>query len=373
MARILIVAQLPPPVHGSNVMTKLLIDSLCSLGHKPSLVEKCFSRSQEDVGKFSFSKILKIPQLIIGLLRQVYKSKPDLCIYFISLGVSSFLVDAILLAILRSLRIKYLLYSHGVGMQKLHERSGALLRPIVRKSCVGALGALILGERLKSDLTDFLAAERMFVLPNALPDEHGQMSPVKSEASQVRVLFLSNLKRDKGPLEFLKMASQVHAKTQNLRFMLAGPKRDEGVYREMIEFIAHEGLTEVVELCGALYGDEKLREFNRSDIFVFPTLNEAFGLVLLEAMQHGLPVVASSLGAIPEIVIEGVTGYLVPPGDVAQLTDRVNHLVCNEAARRSMGAAGRRRFEESFTLAAYEKRLGEGIAFFLALPTHNSL
>jgi glycosyltransferase involved in cell wall biosynthesis len=367
MARILIVAQLPPPVHGSNVMTKILLDSLSSLGHKPVLVEKSFSRTQEDVGRFSLGKIFKIPQLVVRLLHQTYKSKPDLCIFFISLGMGSFLVDAILLAILRLLRVRYLLYAHGVGIQKLYDRSGPLFRPIVRKTCVGAVGALVLGETLKSDLADFMAAERMYVLPNALPDDPDPLSPTKSEMSPIRILFLSNLKRDKGPLEFLKMASQIHTRSQSVRFVLAGPKRGDSFYRELIECIATEGLNEVVELRGALYDEEKRQAFRQSDLFIFPTLNEAFGLVLLEAMQHGLPVVASSLGAIPEIVTEGVTGYLVPPGDIGQLTDRVNLLLCDETARHLMGVAGRRRFKECFTLVSYENRLGEGITYFLAL------
>jgi glycosyltransferase involved in cell wall biosynthesis len=204
-------------------------------------------------------------------------------------------------------------------------------------------------------------------LPNALPDDPGPLSPTKSEMRPIRILFLSNLKRDKGPLEFLKMASQIHVRSQSVRFVLAGPKRGESFYRELTECIVTEGLNEVVELRGALYDEEKRQAFRQSDIFIFPTLNEAFGLVLLEAMQYGLPVVASSLGAIPEIVTEGVTGYLVPPGDIGQLTDRVNMLLCDETARHLMGVAGRRRFEECFTLVSYENRLGEGITYFLTL------
>lgn len=364
---LLIVGQLPPPVHGSNVMTRLLIDSLWSLGHKTTLVEKSFSRSQEDVGKVSFSKIIKVPQLIIRLLYQVYRSKPDVCVYFISLGISSFIVDAILLSFLRLLRIKYILYSHGEGMQKLHDNSILLFQLLVRKTCSGALGALVLSESLKSDLIGFMSSERLFVLPNALPEDPGLLPLTKAETTAVQILFLSNLKRDKGPLEFLKMASQIYARARNVRFVLAGPKRDEGFYRELTEFIAKEGLSEVVELRGAIYDEEKRQVFRESDLFVFPTQNDAFPLVLLEAMQHGLPVVASSLGGIPEIVAEGETGFLVFPGDIRQLIDRVNQLVCNRDVRRSMAAAGRRRFEERFTLAAYEKRLSEGVTYFGAL------
>jgi len=207
-----------------NVMTKILLDSLSSLGHKTGSGRKKLFPYPGRCGEVFSRQDFQDPATGCQYAAPTYRSKPDLCIFFISLGMGSFLVDAILLAILRLLRVRYLLYAHGVGIQKLYDRSGPLFRPIVRKTCVGAVGALVLGETLKSDLADFMAAERMYVLPNALPDDPGPLSLTKSEMSPIRILFLSNLKRDKGPLEFLKMASQIHVRSQSVRFVLAGPE-----------------------------------------------------------------------------------------------------------------------------------------------------
>ena len=83
---------------------------------------------------------------------------------------------------------------------------------------------------------------------------------------------------------------------------------------------------------------------------------------LLEAMQHGLPVVTTTVGAIPEVVVDGETGFLVPPDDVTALADRLARLAAQPDLRRQMGAAARHRYRTQFTLEAFERRLVAALA-----------
>ncbi len=87
-----------------------------------------------------------------------------------------------------------------------------------------------------------------------------------------------------------------------------------------------------------------------------PSFDEAFSLVLLEAMQFGLPIVASDVGGIPDIVVDGVTGYLVPRKDACALSDKLIDLIDNYALRTSMGIAAKKRYEENFTMDKFESR-----------------
>jgi glycosyltransferase involved in cell wall biosynthesis len=87
------------------------------------------------------------------------------------------------------------------------------------------------------------------------------------------------------------------------------------------------------------------------DVFVHPSLDDAFPTVLLEAMAAGLPVVASRVGGIPEIVVEGVTGMLVPPGDADALAQAMNTI------EPKMGATARERAEREFSIDAWIARL----------------
>lgn len=86
------------------------------------------------------------------------------------------------------------------------------------------------------------------------------------------------------------------------------------------------------------------------DIFVLPSLAEGFGMSVLEAMGAGLPVVGTSVGGLPELIEEGRTGYIVPPSDVAALADRLGCLVRDPEQRCAMGAAGRKRARDHFSV-----------------------
>jgi glycosyltransferase involved in cell wall biosynthesis len=99
---------------------------------------------------------------------------------------------------------------------------------------------------------------------------------------------------------------------------------------------------------GALGPDALAALFARASVFALPTLREAFGLVLLEAMVFGLPVVASAVEAVPEIVVQGETGLLVPPRDPAALAEALHALLADPARARRLGDAGRARVAERF-------------------------
>jgi len=86
-----------------------------------------------------------------------------------------------------------------------------------------------------------------------------------------------------------------------------------------------------------------------SDLFLLPSLQESFGLSALEAMACGVPVVASNVGGLPEVVIDGVTGFLHPPTDVAQMAESAIRILSDPALHARMAADGVRLATERFS------------------------
>jgi glycosyltransferase involved in cell wall biosynthesis len=116
-------------------------------------------------------------------------------------------------------------------------------------------------------------------------------------------------------------------------------------------------LTGLAEITGPRNGGDKLIEYKNADIFVFPTYFEAFGLVNLEAMQYSLPVVSTLEGSIPEIVIDGKTGFLVAKQNAQLLAEKIGLLLDSRELRMTMGKNGYQRFIENYTLQHFESNI----------------
>jgi glycosyltransferase involved in cell wall biosynthesis len=112
---------------------------------------------------------------------------------------------------------------------------------------------------------------------------------------------------------------------------------------------------------GALADRAVAAALAEADLFVWPAINEAFGMALLEAQASGLPVVAGASGGVGGIVAAGETGLLVPPGDPATFAAALRHLIVDGAARARMGAAARARVEREHDLPAAAVRLAAAI------------
>jgi glycosyltransferase involved in cell wall biosynthesis len=232
------------------------------------------------------------------------------------------------------------------------------------------LGAIVLGERLKKDIDPFISNDRLFVLPNCIPDIDPKLLRTRCKKKfddKIRILYLSNLNPEKGPIEFIKMARRVVDRVESVRFVLAGPVLSSSFERQIKRLISDLKLIDYVDIVGAVYGPAKEKLFLNCDIFVFPSHNEAFPLVNLEAMRAGMPIVSSNVGSIPEMVVDELNGYIVNSKNVEQLSERVLKLVDDEELRNKMGKAGRKTYEEFFTIQAYEKRLNDGVKFFFKL------
>ena len=117
------------------------------------------------------------------------------------------------------------------------------------------------------------------------------------------------------------------------------------------------GVSAHVHFLGQMQPEEVSVAYGACELFALPSRGEGFGLVFLEAMSHGKPVIGGAHGGTPEIIEEGITGYLVQHGDVTQLTERLLHLMSDESCRRQMGEKAFARARSDFTYPRFSKEL----------------
>jgi glycosyltransferase involved in cell wall biosynthesis len=188
-----------------------------------------------------------------------------------------------------------------------------------------------------------IPAERIEILPNIAPRVD---SDVGKDAGGDAVSFIGRMSPEKGVATFLGAAQSLG----HLKFLVAGEQRagyDAGV-----------PIPGNVSILGFLTGAAFDRVFRSSRILVFPSIwYEGFPNVIAQAMAHGRPVVASRLGAIPEIVDDGVTGLLFEPGNAQDFADKIDYLWNRPELCREMGRAGREKALREYSKERFYERL----------------
>jgi phosphatidylinositol alpha-mannosyltransferase len=180
------------------------------------------------------------------------------------------------------------------------------------------------------------------IIPNGVDIDHfsPNLLPVEEFGDgKLNILFVSRLEKRKGLNYLLGAFSQVKREIPNSRLIIAGP--GTRLRRKYEGEVRRSGLKDVV-FTGLVPYEELPRYYKTADVFCAPaTGRESFGIILLEAMAAGKPVVASNIEGYASVLAHNVDGLLVPPADKEMLARALISLLTDESLRREMGARGR--------------------------------
>ncbi len=216
----------------------------------------------------------------------------------------------------------------------------------ITKHALARAGAITAtGKRLAEATRPFAPAGKpVHVVPYGIdlemfrPDTEGKGQWAEGRAGTTVIGAVSRLSPEKGFDYLLRAIAALRERGAKIRLILAG----DGPSRAELERLTRElGLRDHVEFAGELAHEDVPAMLARFDIFAMPSTWEGFGVSALEASAMELPVVASNIHGIPDVVLDGETGLLVPSGDVPALADALENLVADPDLRRLMGVAGR--------------------------------
>jgi len=191
--------------------------------------------------------------------------------------------------------------------------------------------------------------------------------PYRDPARSPHLLYVGHVSRAKGAVDLLQAMPFIQAQHPDVRLTMLGEHiRKE---RSVLHIEDADGAWRAVkvrrhnvDMPGLVVGAEKAKAFRRADVFVFPSYSEGFPVAVLEAMAAGLPIVATPVGALPEVLVEGQHCLFAPIGSPAQLADRVNEVLAWSPARRAMmGYQNWLTVRERFTLQHYAEGLVRAI------------
>ena len=235
------------------------------------------------------------------------------------------------------LGVPYVLHLHGGGYMRFWPEADTLLSRRIGAMFRKAAGVIVLGKVWR----DFVlrkvpqAEGRVVILPNATETPS---LPHKGGGDKVHILFLGRIEKDKGTPELCK-ALGLMADLPGWRATIAGAGEVEAL-RARLKELGLEGRVAVPGWQGAA---DVARLLSEADILTLPSFVENQPISIIEGMAAGLAVVATPVGAVEDIVSDGETGLLVPPGDVPALRNALSRLVEEPELRRRMGEAGKAR------------------------------
>jgi len=350
-AAVLVYGQVPPPHIGSNVMAARFLEAVRKSGCEAVLSRKTLSAAVDEVNRFRPVKIIRLLATWARFSANLRRARPDLAVIFASSTIIGLAAESVLVGLCRLHGVPYALYLH-TDVHRRVPKAPFPLRQVLAAMFRSAEACLVLGRVFLDELA-WTRPGRAFVLPNCVdgPERTRAAGPA---GGPLKVLFLSNIEESKGIMTLLRAVPLVLAEDGRVKFSVVGPWRGRAIRRDVEDFIGANGLERSVSLDGGAYGDRKAEVMAGHDIFVLPSRREAMSLAALEAMRASIPVVATDVGAMSEAVLDGVTGFLVPPDDPEALAKRVLELARNASLRSDLGRAGRARYEREFTPAVYE-------------------
>jgi len=315
-----------------------------------TFVDTADRRGLANVGKFEMTNVLLALKHGLQFLQLLLSKRPRIVYIPISQQWLPFLRDCLFLVPARVLRRKVIVHLHGGHFGRFYRESNALMRAIIRVALSKAERVVVLGDCLRDLFKGIVPSDRIAVIPNGIEDFGTNDIPLRKSHAPT-LLFLSALMKEKGILDLLSVMPEIRECCPDVSLVVTGEWLNEGDRKAAEQLIVEHGLKNCVHFTGPIGAPDKYDLFRAADMFVLPTYypNEGHPYAILEAMCAGLPVVSTDVACIPETVIDGITGYIVPRRDTAALAERIAMLLKDSDLRVRMGKAARRRFREQYT------------------------
>ncbi|HZG23350.1 MAG TPA: glycosyltransferase family 4 protein [Chitinophagaceae bacterium] len=358
--KLLLIVNTPPPYQGTTIMNRYLLDTLeeKSMGYIHLRIDS--SKDLRALGRPELAKF----RSALNIVRKIFTVRKEYRAAYLVMSVEGFAFyrHSLFILLLLLLKKNCILHLRGLGFRN-KKGFGKILTSFIFKRCY-----LIQHSAYNSFDIERYTSKKVFYVPNGWEDYHTRFKEqiderISDTSGNVNILFLSNLIADKGLFTVLESIRIINSDPAcqgiNTRWNFIGNWESEATRQEFLDFVDKHSLGEKIGFVGPLYNEEKYAFIARMNILVFPTFykHETWGNVILEAMMFKIPVIATNYVAIPEMVKDSKTGFLINREDPQALAEKTITLVRDRQKRNEMGCAGRSLFLQLFTLDTFKENI----------------
>ena len=372
---ILFIGPYPPPYSGPDIAMKTLLESSLSKRFRIKFINTNFRKSNAERGRIDIPATIAMLRFLSRLTKRFADRQIHLVYYFVTATISGWITRDVWCILLSRLFVgKIVIHMRAGHFRRNYENAPFLCRKLIRLACSCVSLGFVQARVLRDQFNGLLHDDRIISVYNTVDTRVYSNSRLHTY-NHLNIFFMGHLSHAKGYCDVLKVIPMIAEKHPGVRFVFAGTKleKEKNIFFNQItgKQLKNEDPDEVFSkyiagryeenycYMGSVKGRHKLDLFEKSSIFLLPTYSEGFSMAVLEAMAMSKPVVCTPVGAHCEVIEDGVNGFLVQPGDLDTLTDRILRLIENETLRKRIGETNRRYVETVFEVEIIARRIGD--------------
>ncbi len=313
-------------------------------------------RPLKESGKISLQNMALAIYQFARFLWTLYRFHPQVIHLHTSQGIA-WLKDTFFVFVGKSHGCRIVLHMHGGQFDKIYARKPPFMQKYTRKVMSLADAIIAVSAEWRRRLAQIALDDRVFTFQNCIDVEAISPHPVHRSGNTAKGLFLGRVGPRKGAFDLLEAMGRLKSRRCPLQVWIAGDEESQGDLLRASARREELQLMDQYQLVGNVSGAQKAELLSKASLFVLPSYDEGLPMAILEAMAAGMAVVSSPVGGIPEVVRDGYNGFLVTPGDVETLADRLAILAMDNQLREVMGRRSREIAVREFDVDSYVGRL----------------
>ena len=313
----------------------------------------------EDIGKVNFKKFYLVIELYIKILWALLIFRPNKLYFTASIQDVALYRDILVSTLWKTYRfftsLDIYYHYHTKGIDKFVSLSSYNLN--LTNFFVRDVNIILLSPLLKKDIKKLNTYKSIIFLPNGVKntilnkDFDAYINVKYNKTTSIQILYLAHMMKDKGYLEALELAYV--NKNKNIHFNFAGSWKDSNSKKEFFAYIKKHKLEKTITYHGFVSGKQKEELLKNTNILLYPSKNEAFGLAIIEALSYGVPVLATNEGSI-SYILDNKSGIVI--SNLEELQDAFEKIVANFVNKKTAKYC-RERYLNNFSLEQFENNL----------------
>jgi len=366
--KVLFIISFPPPLTGANISNQILWGAKIRYPFDCQLIDISDKRTHLNYGVMDFTNIYLGFMHLYEVFVKVRKFKPDIIYMLIAQNHWAYIRDGLFILLIKVIS-EAKIVAHlrgGAFFERFYDGSSWLMKRFIKYIQYRIHSFIVLGKGLRSIFAKW--NHNVYVVPNGTDVLNGFTVEEKfaNKKGAIYITFLSNLFKSKGIVEVVKSIKLVIDKFPDKKIVykiagsygvdpdpVMGKLSAKAIKNEVEGILSDDRTNQFVDFLQVITGEEKLKLLKETDIFLLPTSFDGHPRAIIEAMAAGCPIISTPVGAITETVIDGETGFIIKPGDVNLLAEKIIVLIENYDLRKRISHASRRRYEEQYTENKY--------------------